>query len=87
MHMQESVYSSPNLEALPLAGFNPMARWALICKQCSEEFTHSQVSDNTLADFLTPEKPKFPPEGLERECPKCHAKSIYQRTELLYRKT
>jgi uncharacterized protein (DUF983 family) len=83
--MQESVYSSPNLEALPLARFNLMARWALTCKQCSEEFTHSQMNDSPV-DFLMPEKPKFPPKGLERECPKCHAKSIYQRTDLVYRK-
>jgi Zn finger protein HypA/HybF involved in hydrogenase expression len=83
--MQESGYSSPKLQALPLAGFNPMARWTLTCKQCSEEFTHSQMSES-LVVFFIPEKPKFPPEGLERECPKCHAKSIYQRTELVYRK-
>jgi DNA-directed RNA polymerase subunit RPC12/RpoP len=62
-----------------------MGRWALICKQCSEEFTHSQVKE-TLANFFIPEPPKFPPEGLERECPKCHAKSIYQQRELRYRK-
>jgi len=62
-----------------------MASWALTCKQCSKVFTHSQVSD-TLADLFIPEKPKFPSEGLERECLTCHAKSIYQQRDLIYRK-
>ncbi len=61
-----------------------MASWALTCKQCSQVFTHSQVSQ-TLADYFLPEKPKFPPAGFERECPNCKAKSIYQENELRYR--
>jgi hypothetical protein len=63
-----------------------MARWALACKQCSEVFTHSRVSNNSLEDLFIPEKPKFPAMGLERECPKCHAKAIYQQRELIYLK-
>jgi hypothetical protein len=63
-----------------------MARWALTCQQCNEVFTHSQVSNDSLADLFMPEKPKFPPEGLERECPKCHAKFVYQQKELTYLK-
>ena len=62
-----------------------MASWVLTCKQCSEVFTHFQVSDNTSVNFSIPEIPKFPPTGLERECPKCHAKHIYEQRELIYR--
>jgi hypothetical protein len=62
-----------------------MASWVLTCKQCSEVFTYSLVSDKTPADFSIAAIPKFPPTGLERECPKCHAKYIYQQRELIYR--
>jgi len=61
-----------------------MARWVLTCKRCGEIFTYSQISE-ALADYFDPEKPKFPPKGLECECPNCKGKSSYQRTELTFR--
>ena len=63
--------------------FNRVASWALTCRRCGEVFTHHRLSD-TLVAFFTAEKPKFPTEGLECECPNCHAKSFYFQHELIY---
>jgi hypothetical protein len=60
-----------------------MASWALTCKRCGEVFTYSEISE-TLANYFSPTKPEFPPEGLECECPNCKAKSTYQQNELTY---
>jgi len=68
---------------IPCRKSTAMASWLLTCKQCSQVFTHSQVGQK-LVDYLFPEKPKFPPEGLERECPNCKTKGVYQRNELKY---
>jgi hypothetical protein len=45
-----------------------MASWALACKNCRKVFTYSQIPD-TVADYYLPTRPKFPPSGVERECP------------------
>lgn len=60
-----------------------MASWDLTCKDCGEDFTHSQVGE-TLANYFIASKPEFPPEGLEFECPHCKTKSLYLRNELRY---
>jgi hypothetical protein len=68
---------------LPAEESTVMASWLLTCKQCSQVFTHSQVSQR-LVDYFFSEKPTFPQEGLERECPNCKTKAVYQRNELKY---
>ena len=60
-----------------------MPSWALACKNCGKLFAHSQIGEN-LANFYLPEKPKFPDTGLERLCPHCNVKSMYQQQELRY---
>ena len=60
-----------------------MASWSLACRNCNKQFTYSQIGD-TLLDAFIPLRPEFPPEGVERECPNCKAKAIYQRNELRY---
>jgi len=70
------------LNAAALKGY-PMARWTLRCKNCGQLFTHSKISD-TLADYFVPEKPKFPPGGLECECSNCKSKFTYEQNELRY---
>ncbi len=56
-----------------------MARWLLVCKNCSEAFTYSLVPG-----ALFPSRPPFPPEGQERECPYCKIKSTYQPFDLRF---
>jgi len=60
-----------------------MASWVLSCKNCHKTFPHSEVG-GTLANHFLPLKPKFPAGGLERECPHCNTKSVYQERELRY---
>ena len=38
----------------------------------------------TLVDYFLPTKPEIAAEGVERECPNCRAKFVYQRNELTY---
>jgi hypothetical protein len=64
-------------------GFEPRASWALACKNCRAVVEHFPVPD-TLANYYLPDRPKFPPEGLERECANCKVKSIYHATELTF---
>ena len=61
-----------------------MASWSLACKNCNKAFAYSEIGD-TLSEFFIPLRPEFPPEGVERECPHCKDKAIYQRNELTYR--
>ncbi len=61
-----------------------MTSWVLSCKCCRRVFTYSQIPD-TLADLFLAHKPPFPPDGLERVCPFCRAKFVYQRSDLVYR--
>lgn len=60
-----------------------MANWTLACKKCDKAFAYSKIGD-TLSDYFVPQRPEFPPEGVERECPSCEAKATYQRNELVY---
>jgi hypothetical protein len=60
-----------------------MAKWALQCRKCDQFFTLTEIS-KTLADYFLPEKPKFPPEGLDCECPHCNSKFTYEQHELRY---
>jgi hypothetical protein len=61
-----------------------MANWMVSCKNCGNAFAFASISDS-LSDFYLPQKPDFPPEGLERECPRCSAKFNYQKHELSYK--
>ena len=56
-----------------------MANWTVTCKNCGQAFALAPISDS-LSDFYLPEKPDFPPQGLERKCPLCSAKFNYQST-------
>lgn len=69
---------------LPLNNRDAMATWLLTCKCCRRAFTYSQIPD-TLADLFLAQKPQFPPNSLERACPFCRAKFVYQRSDLAYR--
>jgi hypothetical protein len=69
---------------LPLNNRDAMATWILTCKCCRRAFTYSEIPD-TLADLFLAQKPQFPPDGLERACPFCDAKFVYQRSDLVYR--
>jgi hypothetical protein len=60
-----------------------MASWGLTCKGCGEVFRYSEIKE-TLADYFLPAKPDIAPEGVERECPNCKKKFVYQRNELTY---
>ena len=60
-----------------------MPRWVLTCNNCSKVFPHAEIGD-TLENLFFPEKPKFPPGGLEQECPHCNTKAVYQQQELRY---
>jgi hypothetical protein len=61
-----------------------MASWGLTCKGCGELFRYSEISETTLIDYFLPAKPEIAPEGVERECPGCKARFVYQRNELTY---
>ncbi len=63
-----------------------MANWSLICKKCQFIFPHSEIGDS-LAECFVSEKPKFPPEGVEWECPRCKARFTYVRYDLIYQKS
>jgi DNA-directed RNA polymerase subunit RPC12/RpoP len=60
-----------------------MASWTITCKNCGHVFAFSPISDS-LYDYYSPEKPEFPQEGIERECPNCTSKILYQRHELVF---
>jgi hypothetical protein len=60
-----------------------MAEWVLVCKYCGKAFSHSEIG-GTLLDYFLPVKPRFPVGGLQRECPDCKTRSIYQQNELRY---
>ncbi len=61
-----------------------MANWSLGCKGCQFIFFFREIGD-TLVESFVADKPKFPPEGLECECPRCKARFTYTRHELIYR--
>jgi hypothetical protein len=60
-----------------------MARWVFTCKYCSRVVPHAEIG-NTLVDYFFPKKPEVSTEGLERECPECKTKYVYQQNELWY---
>jgi hypothetical protein len=61
-----------------------MASWMVSCKNCGNAFAFASIGDS-LSDFYFPQKPEFPPRGLERECPHCAAKFNYEKHELTYK--
>ena len=62
-----------------------MPSWVLRCKGCKKEFRHSMIEDTEISSYFLPNKPEFPVGGSEMECPNCGEKSMFQRTDLLYR--
>jgi hypothetical protein len=64
-----------------------MAHWVLRCQSCHREFAYSVIEQSTVEDYFLGEvKPEFPRGGACISCPNCQGSSIYQRTELMYRK-
>jgi hypothetical protein len=70
---------------LPLFEYSTMSHWVLNCPECHNDFTHSDIEDAKLEDYLFPGKPEFPVGGLRLECPYCHKTSLFQRHQLTYR--
>jgi hypothetical protein len=62
-----------------------MARWVLRCPNCSQTFVYAEIED-TLANYFSPAKPKFPESGQTLTCTHCGRESLFQRTELSYQK-
>jgi hypothetical protein len=60
-----------------------MAIWVLLCKRCGQTFAYCEISESLL-DYFFPKKPVIPPDGVERQCPACKAKLIYQQYELMF---
>ena len=61
-----------------------MPSWNLTCQNCSKSFTHSKIEGGNLANYFVPQKPEFPAQGRELQCPNCNTKAQYQRTDLRY---
>jgi DNA-directed RNA polymerase subunit RPC12/RpoP len=62
-----------------------MAAWVIACVNCKVPFVHTKIDDYKLMDFLDPRKPEISPEGARVECPNCGHRSLYYRTDLIYR--
>jgi DNA-directed RNA polymerase subunit RPC12/RpoP len=60
-----------------------MAAWGLNCASCNQNLTKFLIKD-TLESYFFPEKPDFPEDGKELECPNCGYKATYQRSNLVY---
>jgi hypothetical protein len=54
-----------------------------MCKRCGETFAYCEIGESLL-DYFFPKKPEMPTEGVERQCPACKAKFIYQQFELMF---
>jgi|SRR6516164_4402683 len=74
---------APNLNMPRAKKHLSMASWVLRCKNCLLRFEHFKIPD-TLANFFYAEKPEFPWDGKEIECPACGKKAIYHPHELIY---
>jgi hypothetical protein len=67
-----------------------MARWVLVCPECKQDFTQSEIPSgwngggrlDPFIGYLV--KPEFPPSGLKMECPNCKKASLFQRYQLTY---
>jgi len=62
-----------------------MPRWVLICPSCKQEFTHLPIEKRPLEDSQFDRKPAFPSTGLAIDCPNCHGRSVFQKSELTFR--
>ncbi len=58
-----------------------MSNWEIKCKQCGHSFTFEKIKD-MLENYYFLVKPKFPKEGLLRECPFCFSRLAYLPIEL-----
>jgi hypothetical protein len=76
-------FCQPEFAQIESYGCASMAHWALNCKNCGRSFEYSKISD-TFANYFLAEKPALPSGGLELECPNCHKKANYQRTDLMF---
>jgi DNA-directed RNA polymerase subunit RPC12/RpoP len=63
-----------------------MPSWMISCRNCSVDFEHTKIDDDTLVNYLDPAKPKLPSEGVELACPKCGHTTLYKRTDFFYRR-
>ena len=66
------------------AASSVMPSWNLTCQNCSKSFTHSKIEGDKLSDYYLPQKPEFPAEGQELECPTCNTKAQSQQSDLRY---
>jgi hypothetical protein len=49
-----------------------------------EELYALENRRGNLANYFVPQKPEFPAQGQELQCPNCSTKTKYQRTDLRY---
>jgi len=65
-------------------------KWILYCPKCAGVTTHSLISETDLAGYdpyATLRKPVFPDGGLSVICPSCGETSVYQRHQLVFRRS
>jgi len=62
-----------------------MANWVLRCPNCSRTFVYSEIED-TLANFFSLARPKFPEGGQTLICTHCGKESLFQQTDLTYQR-
>jgi hypothetical protein len=42
------------------------------------------IEEGGMLSYFLPQKPEFPPGGIEMECPGCKQEATYQRSDLSY---
>jgi hypothetical protein len=62
-----------------------MARWIVSCPACNAEFTHTEINGGGARAFLSARKPNLDG-GSVKECPHCHAATVFRPAQLIYRK-
>jgi endogenous inhibitor of DNA gyrase (YacG/DUF329 family) len=64
-------------------------QWVVSCPECSEEFTHTEISNvahGAMRDvFASPPKPQIPEGGTQLKCRHCGKTSTYRAFDLRYR--
>jgi hypothetical protein len=64
-------------------GDTGLLAFLLTSAHCSETFVHSEIED-TLTNYFSTERPKFPKGGQTLTCTHCGKESLFQRTDLIY---
>jgi hypothetical protein len=63
-----------------------MARWVVDCPACNAEFTHTEINEGgTRHTSRSPPKPNLDG-GSVKECPHCHAATVFRPAQLIYSK-